>query len=262
MNTFDKDALLVALAPPLDAILCGQLLDEFVSMERRYFLREWEPATLDGGQFTEAASRIVYHQDSTNLNRRKAVNQCLEYVEDAENRNSHSYPERKSALHLCKVLRTIYKFRSDRGAIHIDPEYTANHIDSKLLLENTKWVLAEILRVFWTKDRAVVASTVRQLVQYDVPAIATFEGELYVQRVNCSAEEEILILLHHIGELGLSRNDIGKFAKKDKAVITRAIQKLTSNKERQVVHLPSGNFRLTDLGIKRVLTELPEKLIS
>jgi len=256
----EKNKLITEISPPIESKLAQQLIDEFISLEQRYVLGDWEPATLDGGQFAEAASRIIYHQDSNNLNLRKSVNKCLEYVEDTNCRNTHHYPERKSALHCCKVIRSIYKFRSDRGAVHIDPVYTANQLDSKLVLENSRWVLSEILRVFWTGARSRVAKTIREIVQYDIPVIAEYGGELIVQRVDCTTEEEILILLRHSGELGLSRKDLGIFVRKDAAAITKALKKLSSNKIREVFILPNKNYRLTDLGVNRVLTKLPDKL--
>jgi hypothetical protein len=53
MGLIEKSALLAALSPPLDHLLASQLLDEFVSAERRFIQRDWEPAELDGGQFAE-----------------------------------------------------------------------------------------------------------------------------------------------------------------------------------------------------------------
>jgi hypothetical protein len=258
MPSLDKGALLSALAPPLDSKLTEQLLDEFVSLEKRFVLRDWEPATLDGGQLAEAGARIVYHQDSTTLNSRKPLDDCLSYVEDPKNQNRHSFPDRRSSIHLCKVLRSIYKFRSTRGAVHIDPVYTANHLDSKFVLENARWVLSEILRVFWTGDRARVAAAIRQIVQYDIPAIGEFDGNLLVQRTDCSPEEEVLILLHYVGEAGLSRRDLGRFVRSSPPSVTRAVQGL--EQKRQIVALKTGAFRLTDLGIRRVLSDLAAKL--
>ncbi len=182
MPLIDKLTLISSVCPPLDTKLIEQLIAEFVSQERRYILRDWEPATLDGGQFAEAAARILYHQDSKVLNHKRSVGECLTYVEDPKNANSHQYPDRKSALHTARVIRTIYKFRSDRGAVHIDPEYDANQLDSKLVIENSRWVLSEILRIFWTGDRSVVAAAIREIIQYDIPVIGNYEGRLIVQR--------------------------------------------------------------------------------
>jgi len=260
MTSISKATLLLAIAPPLDSILAEQLLDEFISLEKRFVLRDWEPAILDGGQFVEAAARIIYHQDSGNLNRGRTVNNCLKYIEDPTNNNSHLFSNRKALLHICRVLRTIYKFRSDRGAVHIDPDYSANHIDSKLVVENSRWALSEILRLFWTGDRSQVAKAIKQIVQFDIPVIGEYGGRLLVQRTDCSAEEEILILLHHAGVDGLSRRDIGNFAQKASSTITRALQKLCSRDKLEVIQLTNGNYRLTDPGSIRVLSSIAEKL--
>ena len=260
MVRLSKTELLSKISPPLDSKLAEQLLDEYLSLEKRYVLSDFEPATLDGGQFSQAASRLIYHQDSGNLNRRRGVDKCLSYIEDYNSRNNHNFPDRKSSLHMCKVLRSVYKFRSDRGAIHIDPEYTANQLDAKLVLENARWLLSEILRVFWTGDRAIVAQAIREIIEYDVPVIAEYDGRLLVQNISCTTEEEILILLYHSGENGLSRNQLGTYVEKDAAGITRAIKKLTSTKCREAIKLGNGNYRLTDLGIQRVMRELGDKL--
>ncbi len=260
MSTINKISFLASVCPPLDRKLTEQLLDEFISLEQRFVLHDWEPATLDGGQFTEAAARILYHQDSRNLNYRKPVNKCIEYIENDS--NPHHYPERQSAIHTAKVIRTVYKFRSARGAIHISPDYTANHLDSKLVLENTRWILAEIMRIFWSGDRLKVVETIRQLVKYDVPVIGDFGGKLLVQRTDCTAEEEILILLYHAGEMGLSRIEIGKAVPRNPSTVTRTLNTICSSANRKAVKRPKGNYCLTSIGTRYVLTELSERLIS
>src|ERR1700753_2872528 len=109
MALVEKAKLLSELNPPLDHLLATQLLDEFISLERRYIQRDWEPAELDGGQFCEVAARIYYHQDSGNLNRAKGLDECLNYIEN--DAASHNIQPRHTALHVARVLRTAYKFR-------------------------------------------------------------------------------------------------------------------------------------------------------
>ncbi len=258
MALIDKHTLHQELSHRLDSVLADQMLSEYISQEKRYVLGDWEPATLDGGQFVEAAARIVYHRDSGNLNRTKKVDECLTYVEDTKNQNSHAFPERKSALHLCKVLRTIYKFRSDRGAIHIDPAYTANQLDSRLVIENSRWVLSEFLRIFWSGRRPEVARAIREILRYEIPAVARYGEQRLVQRTDCTAEEEILLLLHDAGEAGLTREDLGRSVRKTPGRVTQAVQKLVERRE--IIHLDSGSYRLTDLGALRVVQDLADKL--
>jgi len=261
MTLIDKTKIINEVSPPLDNILATQLLDEYISQEKRFILSDWEPATLDGGQFTEAAARILYHLDSGNLATRKSVNECLQYVEELKNNNKHSYPDRKSSLHTCKVLRAIYKFRSDRGAVHIDPEYDANHLDSKYLVDSCRWILSEFLRLFWKGDRKEVAKLIKQILKYEIPSIKKFEDCLLLQRTDCSTEEEILLLLYYSGDSGLNRSALGRFVQKSPTSVTKAIEYLISSKVRQIYKLTNGDFCLTDIGIRRVLSELADKLV-
>ena len=160
MGLVERRALIAAISPPLDNLLATQLVDEFVSAEKRYIQRDWEPAELDGGQFAEITARILFHQDSGNLNQAKDFNDCLKYVED--DKQTHRILPRHDALHIARVLRNIYKFRSQRGAVHISPTYKANHMDSKFVMESARWVMNEVLRIFWVGNREQVAKAVRE----------------------------------------------------------------------------------------------------
>src|SRR5947209_3315762 len=103
MGLIEKGRLLDELVPPLDPVLATQLVDEFVSMERRFIQRDWEPTVLDGGQFCEVAARVLYHQDSGTLNLKKEFDSCLEWIEEEGNKHLLI---RRDALHIGKVLRT------------------------------------------------------------------------------------------------------------------------------------------------------------
>lgn len=259
MGLVEKRQLLARISPPLDNLLADQLLDEFISMERRYIQSDWEPTELDGGQFAEVLARVLYHVDSGNLNQGKDFGDCLDYVE--EDKNRHQINPRRDALHIAKVLRTIYKFRSQRGAVHVSPTYKANAMDSKFLIESVRWCMMETLRVFWQGDQEVVAKAIRELLQFDVPCIGTFEGAILVQRTDLTAEEELLVLLHYAGEVGFSRGELGQHAKRTSPRVSEALDKLTSAKVRQVILTPSGHYQLTGLGHKRIREQLAGKLL-
>lgn len=246
------------VSPPIDNLLISQLLNEFISMERRYIQRDWEPLELDGGQFCEILARILYHVDSSNLSNTKSFSDCCKYLENDQ--VAHSLQPRSHALHLAKVLQTIYKFRSQRGAVHISPTYTPNHMDSKLVIESVRWCMNEVLRIFWQGDKEKVAKAIREILQFDVPCIGKFENKLIVQRTDLTAEEEILVLLHYAGETGFSRSELGQYSHFSPSSITNAIKKLSSSQLRQVILLNNKRYRLTDLGSKRLREELIDKL--
>lgn len=259
MALTDKQHLLAGLSPPLDHMLATKMLDEFISCERRFIQRDWEPAELDGGQFCEVVARIYYHQDSGSLNAGKDFSDCVSYILD--DKQPHNISPRRDAIHVMSVLKVVYKFRSQRGAVHISPNYEPNHMDAKLVIENIRWVINETLRIFWEKDRDLVAKAIRELLQFDVPCIGSFDDVLLVQRTDLSPEEEILLLLHYAGEVGFSRTEVGIHALCSAPSVTKSLQKLIASDMRQIVQLPNGNFRLTDLGSRRIREQLSDKLL-
>lgn len=258
MALVERNRLIERIAPPLDELLATQLVDEFISAERRYIQRDWGPSELDGGQFAEASARILYHLDSGILNYSKSFGDCVRYLEGEQSRHTL---DRKTVLHIVRVLRTVYKFRNDRGVAHISPTYEPNHMDSKLVMEAVRWVMNETLRVFWSGDRETVAKVIRELLQFDVPAIGKFEDALLVQRTDLTAEEEILLLLHYAGEQGFSRTELGKTAMLSAPSVSKSLASLCSPTRRQAILLTSGKYRLTDLGSRRIRDELSTKLL-
>lgn len=248
------------LCPPLDFDLVKALVDEFISQERRYVLGDWEPSTLDGGQFAEIAGRIIYHVDSGNLSRSKELRKCLSYIEDVNNSNTHNFNSRKPLLLLCRVLRTIYKLRSQRGAIHIDLDYNANELDATVVISIVRWVMAEILRLFWSGDTQEVAQAIKEIVRFPVPAILSAEERHLVLRTDCTVEEEILILLHNAGEVGMTRKILGKSIPKNASTISKALSRLLSSSRREILQRTDGTIVLTALGMRRIREELSSKL--
>jgi hypothetical protein len=261
MGLIEKREVVARLSPPLDHFLATQLLDEFISMERRFIQRDWEPTELDGGQFAEILARIIYHQDCGTLSLDKEFDDCARYVEDVGGRNQHLLLPRQGGLHVLKVLRAVYKFRSQRGAVHVSPTYKPNHMDSRFSMEAVRWCMTETLRLFWRGDREVAAKAIREILQFDVPCIGTFEGAVLVQRTDLTAEEELLVLLHYAGEGGFSRAELGKSCLKAAPTVTTALQTLASPSRREIVQVMDGRYRLTDLGSKRIREHLADKLL-
>ena len=258
-SPMNRTALISSVSPPLDRTLAELLFSEFLNVEQRYVLADWEPGmSLNGGQLAEIAARLIYHIDSGNLNRRKSLDDCLGYLEN--DANPHAFPHRRSALHIARALRTLYKFRSQRGAIHIDPDYSANELDSTLVVSLVRWIVAELLRVFWSGDTSSVARAIREIVRFEVPAVLTIDGRPLVLRTNCTVEEEILILLHNAGELGMKRVELGKAIPRPPSSVTRAIQKLCSTDSREIALRQNGSYLLTPNGSRRVHEEIGDRL--
>lgn len=250
----DTKKLKHELSKSIDATLAHQLIEEFTALEEAFVLKKWKYTELNGGRFTEVASRIIYSVDSGNLSLTKSVDDCLKYIDN--NNVPHHFPEAQAARHMAKVLRSVYKLRSQRGAVHVSPAYTANEIDSRFVIESVRWLLADILRVFVTSDLTAVEEAVRDLARFPYPVIRLYDGTPFVQAVNFSTEEEILAQLLYSND-SLSTTELIKLVHRDQAGIRRAIVKLSSAKVREVTGDKLA-WHITDLGIQRI----EEKLVA
>jgi hypothetical protein len=233
------------------------MVSGFRDLEKRFILGDWEPTELDGGQFAEILARIIYHTDSGSLSPKKDFGECVSYLEN--DTLPHKIAPRHDAIHISRVLRTIYKFRSQRGAVHISPVYSANRMDAKLMVEGARWLMLETLRLYLRVPREEAARIIEELLQFDVPCVGNFEGCLLVQRTDLTTEEELLVLLHYAGQSGFSRKELGIHARRSAPSVTTALQKLESASSREII-LVGGRYRLTDLGSKRVREKLGDKL--
>lgn len=258
VGLIEKATLAARLAPPFDAFLATQLVDEFVKLERRYILRDWEPAELDGGHFSEILGRILFHLDSGNLDSSRDFGDCCRYI---NNDNVGHAINRDDAKMVLMAVTVVHKFRSKRGVGHVSPTYTANHMDARYMMEAVRWTMLEMLRIFWTGDRETAARAIAELLRFDVPCVGKFENILLVQRTDLHPEDEILVLLHYAGELGFNRRELGKHAMCPPPAVTKALDALTSAKRRQVVELLDGRFVITDLGHKHLREDLAGKLL-
>ncbi|WP_375477546.1 hypothetical protein [uncultured Jatrophihabitans sp.] len=249
------DDVVTSLAQAIDSVLAQQLIDEAVSIEETFSLRKWKYTELDGGRFAEVAARIVYASDSQNLSLKKGVDDCLKYVDN--NQVSHSYPEPQGAIHLAKVIRAIYKLRSQRGAVHVSPTYTANELDSRFILESVRWVLAEILRVFGSFKPDDLAELVRSLSRFPQPLMRIYGETALLQSTTFTNEEEVLAHLL-FADGGLQSRDLCAVIPKAPSGVRTAIAKLASGEVREIVKR-GDKYLITDLGIARVEQKIAQE---
>ena len=237
-----------ALSSQIDPSLAGALIAEFIDLEKTFFLEKWKYSQLDGGRFCEVVARILYSIDSGNINLNKPVDDCLQYVEN--NKVKHAFPEQRSAIHIAKILRATYKLRSQRGAVHVAPDYSADESDSKLVVENCRWLMIEILRLFWGKDKKAVIEVMREITRFQIPIIRDYEGRILVQRTDFTVEEEILLLLYRAGNVGMKNLELLNNIPKDPSGTRKALKRLLSSKRREAIEI-GGIYKITDLGIQR-----------
>jgi hypothetical protein len=251
--------LTAELAKIVDPTFASAIVNSYVEMEQRFFAGDWQPAELDGGRLCEAISRALYQLDCGYIMHTELPGQICDSLEDFNNKRTHNLAE-TYRRHFCKAIRLVYKFRSDRGAVHISHEYTANEMDSVLMLHVGKWMFAEFLRLAWNQDRKIIAEAIADIIQLAHPVIHELDGKPLILDHTVSAPEEVLMLLSHADGHRLQKDDLTRQAKNntDSSVGT-AISRLTKTNEIRTTGTP-GELAITPKGQRRVIEKIIPKL--
>jgi hypothetical protein len=256
MNSLSPADLIAELSKVVDPSFASDAIKSYVEMQQRFWAGDWKPAELDGGRLCEAVSRAVYQLDTGVVTNSLLPGAICDQL--AIKNANHKLGD-KDRSHICKAIAAVYKFRSDRGPVHISPTHTANHIDSVFVLHAGKWILAEFLRLAWNQDRDEIARVIEQLAQLDHSLIHELDGVPMVTATGLTTAEEILVLLHHADGYRLSRKDIHTTVKNRTAdAVNKAIRKLDQDKEVRVA--ANGDIAIVPRGQTRVMTKIVPKL--
>jgi molybdopterin converting factor small subunit len=249
--------LIQELSTIVDPALAQAAVESYVEMQQRFLAGDWKPAELDGGRLCEAIARCLYQLDTGAVTHSKLPNDICTKLEDQK--AVHVLAE-KERHHLVKVIQVIYKFRSDRGPVHISPIYDANYMDSMMVLHVGKWLVSEFLRVAWNQDRQVIAETIDRIVQLEHSLIHELNGKPLVLAKGIPAPDEVLLLLNHATGNKLSRSVIREQAANQKsATVNAAIVRLIRTKD--IRPLDGDEVALTPRGQVRIMKEIIPKWV-
>lgn len=244
------------LAAIIDPFFARQLVTSYIEMMQRYYVGDWKPSELDGGQFCEAVVRAL-HQIDTGTVFNDLPQKVIDQLKNKSISHKLSWTDRS---HFCSVVEITYKFRNQRGIAHISPTHNANHLDAMLVIANVKWMFAEFLRLAWNKDRNEVASIIESIIQLEHPLIHELDGQPLVLATQLNAAEEVLVLLQHSLCGSLTRSELKQAIRKDQSTLSRAINRLDD--ERKIRFNTTGDIVLTPLGRKQVYENIIPKLNS
>ena len=250
-----SDQVIKELGNIVDPGFATAIVGSYIEMEQRFFAGDWKPTELDGGRLCEALSRALYQLDCGYIMHTELPGKLCDWLEDFNNKRTHNLAE-ADRRHFCKAIRLAYKLRSDRGAVHISPEYTANEMDSVLMLHVGKWMFAEFLRLAWNKDRKIIAETIADIIQLQHPIIHEVDGVPLVLDHNVSAPEEVLMLLSHADGHKLLKDELTRQAKNNTyGSVGVAISRLLKTNEIRSTGTP-GELAITPKGQKRVIEKI------
>lgn len=250
------DDLINELSKVIDLTFAREAIRSYIEMQQRFWAGDWKPAELDAGRLCEAVSRAIFQLDTGTVTHSNLPGTICDQL--SSKKISHQLSD-KDRSHICKAIGVVYKFRSDRGPVHISPVHTANQIDSMFVLHTGKWILAEFLRLAWNQDRQAIGRVIEELAQVDHSLIHELDGKPMVMSTNVTISEEILVLLFHAQGYRLNRKDIqASVVNRSTSAVNAAIRRLIDSKEVRVAS--NGDIVMIPTGQNRVMTQIVPKL--
>jgi hypothetical protein len=176
--------------------LRDELLSAFNEIVKNYRERRWEPAELNGGKLCEVVYSIVKgHIDGTYPPRAKKPPRMNKACEALEQTPAAAAP-RSIRVQIPRMLIALYEFRNNRNVGHVGGDVDPNHMDAVCVLQMSKWLMAELVRVLHNVDTDEATKIVDGLVDRETPLIWQVGGKRRVMNTTLSMRDGTLLLLH------------------------------------------------------------------
>ncbi len=188
-----KSALVLAGIPES---LRQPLLSAFNAIMKNYRERRWEPAELNGGKLCEVVYSILLGYTTGKFTPKpiKPKN-IVDACKALENADANKF-SRSVRIQIPRMIIALYEIRNNRGVGHVGGDVEPNHMDALQVLEMSKWLMAELVRIFHgvaTEEAQSVIEGIVDRTHYTVWEVAGKKRDLNSQH---SMKESTLVLLY------------------------------------------------------------------
>jgi hypothetical protein len=182
-----------ALLADLPAGLRTELIQALNKITTDFREGRWEPAELNGGKLCEVVYTIVRgHADGAMPARSSGPRDMVAACRQLERERL----PRSLRIQVPRMLVALYEIRNNRGVGHVGGDVDPNHMDSVAVLYMSKWLVAELIRVFHDVSAAEATAAVDLLVERELPIVWSVDGKKRVLAEKLSQRDRTLLLLY------------------------------------------------------------------
>jgi hypothetical protein len=234
-----------------------ELLAAFGKIVQNYSERRWEPAELNGGKLCEVAYSIVrgmadgkYPARGSKPRNMVAACQALE---------SETSVPRSVRIQIPRMIVALYEVRNNRNVGHVGGEVDPNHMDAVCVLQVSKWIVAELIRVLHDLPIDEAAELVDALVERQVPIVWEVDGKMRVLDPKMSMKDKALILLHRTAGAISDRDLVAWVEHSNPSVFRRDVLRPAHRARLLEYDRAAETARISPLGIAHVEAMLAER---
>ena len=172
------------------------LLDAYNEILKNFRERRWEPSELNGGKLCEIVYTIVKGQlDGSFHPHPVKPSNMVDACRALEN-----YPStfsRSLRIQIPRMLMALYEIRNNRGVGHVSAEIDPNHMDASAVLQMSKWLLSELVRIFHGVDTTTATEAIDSIVERTLPIVWEVQGVKRILDHELQMKDKTLLLLYH-----------------------------------------------------------------
>lgn len=174
--------------------LRDDIVNAFNRIVSNYREHRWEPAELNGGKLCEGIyTAITGYADGQYLERSSKPRDMVRACRELEQKPS-SVP-RSIKVQIPRMLLALYEIRNNRGVGHAGGDIDPNLMDATAVLYMSKWLMAELVRVFHDLTVEQASALVENLVEREVPQVWAEGSRKRVLSLGLTWKQKMLLLL-------------------------------------------------------------------
>jgi len=174
--------------------LRGDLVEALNKITTNFRERRWEPAELNGGKLCEIVYSIIRgHADGIMPAKPSKPKNMADACKKLE---QEQHLPRSLRIQVPRMLVALYEIRNNRGVGHAGGDVDPSHMDAVAVLYMSKWLVAELIRVFHNVNTAEATDAVDLLVERELPIVWSVDGKKRVLADKLSQRDKTLVLLY------------------------------------------------------------------
>jgi hypothetical protein len=192
-SPFPAASVLASLPPRLR----DELVNALNEVVRNYRERRWEPSELNGGKLCEVAYSIIRgHVDGKFPSKASKPNNMVDACKALEQADRAKF-SRSVRIQVPRMLVALYEVRNNRGVGHVGGDVDPNLMDATAVVAMSRWIVAEIVRVFHAVTVDEAQDLVETIVERTLPIIWKIGDVVRVLKPKMAAKDKALVLLYH-----------------------------------------------------------------
>ena len=231
-----------------------KLVENYLEIHSNYFLKKHREASQYGGRFAEMIVRMLQYttQNGNYTPLGTRLPNIHNLVVQFGNLSKHTFDE-AIRITIPRAIDVLYSIRNKRDVGHVGGDLSANLSDATLSIYLSSWILAELLRVYYTGDIDKAQILVDNLVSRKFSLVQDFNGFQKILRPDLSLPKKVLVLIFSKEE-GVTLDELKLWLGKrtDTSYLKRVLNELEDKKA--YIHLDSslGKYKITNAGFSYI----------